>query len=159
MAFFEKGPYFKEKKKSTSPTIFLSEDMLICTGVRPYSGIIEVEWWFRIPSRRPYLRGVNWRLLTKDFSHQRTQRRVGDEYHPKYLLWHAQDTRWHLVLLTYDSFVQKWRICWVVPNNSGIYRFLGIPYQKYSNPGGHCYWTGGQPKGSNCWTHNSWLEY
>ena len=46
------------------------------------------------------------------------------------------------------SMVSKWVITWVVPppSNCGKWRFIGIPYQKCNNPGGDCYWEGGQPK-------------
>ena len=39
-------------------------------------------------------------------------------------------------------------ISWVVPlpSNSGKWRFIGIPYWKWNNPGGDCYLEGGYPK-------------
>ena len=37
---------------------------------------------------------------------------------------------------------------WVVPQTSdkGKWRFIGIPYSKWNDPGGDYYWEGGQPK-------------
>ena len=32
------------------------------------------------------------------------------------------------------------------PSNSHKWRFIGIPYQKWDNPGGGCYWVGGSSK-------------
>ncbi len=36
---------------------------------------------------------------------------------------------------------------WPPPSNSGKWRFIGIPYWKCNNPGGHCYWEGATPNG------------
>ena len=42
------------------------------------------------------------------------------------------------------TFQTAWM--WPPPSNSGKWRFIGIPYWNFLNPGGDCYWAGGQPK-------------
>ena len=43
--------------------------------------------------------------------------------------------------------IRNQHIHWVWPphSNSGKLRFLGIPYSKCDNAGGHCYWEGATP--------------
>ena len=55
-------------------------------------------------------------------------------------LWHHSGHMW-----TCHDVCNK---PWVVPppSSSGKWRFIGIPYYKCYNPGGDCYWAGGQPK-------------
>ncbi len=48
----------------------------------------------------------------------------------------------HLWVYTYIDTGSVWNR----PGNSGKWRFMGIPYWKCNNPGGHCYWEGAKPK-------------